>query len=89
MPACGHATVYLLLMQAETEALLNAPLTIRATQTCGSNHQAPQQPCSLLIIASAAVLEPAAPLSWDFHREQAELGLAIRPFQWHRNASKR
>lgn len=30
MRACGHATVYLLCMQAETEALLNGPLNLPA-----------------------------------------------------------
>ncbi len=66
MRACGHATVYLLLMQAETEALLNVPLTLRATQTCCISGQASQESSCICIIASAGVLEPTAPVSWGF-----------------------
>ena len=43
MRACGHATVYMLRMQAETEALLNGPLTLPALQNFSIDSEAPRQ----------------------------------------------
>ncbi len=57
MRACEHASVYLLLVQAETEALLNGPLTFRVQVTRYIESKALKRPCVSCIIGSSGLAD--------------------------------
>ena len=60
MGTCGHVGMppcTCSLCQAETEALLSVPLTLRALETRYINPKAPEQVCVIRVIVSSGLAE--------------------------------